>query len=94
MIQVWKIDQDGYLIETRLINETEKKENDVTIGFNQGFIKPRWNGVTWVEGATKEEQEKYKQSEENTRNNSSIEQRISDLEIIISEILGGSDNAI
>lgn len=55
MIQVWTIDENGFLIETKLIKESEKTDQDITTGFSIGFYKAKWNGTKWIEGATEEE---------------------------------------
>ena len=56
MIQVWKIDNEGYFTgESDFKEERELNQFDITEEFNVGYIRPRWNGLKWIEGATEEE---------------------------------------
>ncbi len=56
MIQVWKIDNEGYFTgESDFKEERELTQFDVTEAIDVGYIKPRWNGSKWIEGATDEE---------------------------------------
>lgn len=84
MIQVWIIDNEGYLVESKFINESEKDDKCVLIGFETGFYKPKWDGSSWVEGATEEEIEKLNNQIECKP---CLEERITELENVILSLL-------
>jgi hypothetical protein len=66
--QVWMLDNDGFLIDVRLAEvkiSLDPDENEVetiladypytTTYYRGGFIRAKWNGENWIEGATEEE---------------------------------------
>lgn len=59
MIQAWVYDDKGFFINT-ILTET-LTDNMTTVPFSIGYIKPKFNGTDWVEGATAEEIEAWKQ---------------------------------
>ena len=74
MFQGFKIDTNGFLIETVL---TEKIETDVIYTeYKGGLYKPKWDGSAWVEGATQDEINKII----NIQPQPSLEDRMSALE--------------
>ena len=65
---VYKIDEEGFILwDTGIvIGEDEEIPEGYYLQpiYNEGqpaFYKPRWNGETWVEGATQEEIEELRQ---------------------------------
>ncbi len=53
MIQVYKIDENGFY---KRIDEVEElDELCITTPMTIGYVKPKWNGVEWIEGATQQE---------------------------------------
>ena len=59
-----KIDENGFFIEDVILEEQPMIEQNeemildphyVSDPVPQGFYHPKWNGTTWVEGATQEE---------------------------------------
>ena len=62
MIQVWKIDNEGYFTgESDFKEERELTQFDVTEAIDVGYIKPRWSGSKWIEGATEDEIRQFKE---------------------------------
>lgn len=56
MMQVWVIDQNGYFTgESKIILEKELTNLMITLPYTFGYIKGKWNGTEWIEGATDEE---------------------------------------
>lgn len=85
-MQVWKISKDGfYTGETYFVDENES--NEVITPLLVGYLKPKWNGTEWVEGANDVE---IKQWEDNLVivDLSPLEsERIAILEQVVMEIL-------
>lgn len=54
MIQVYKVDEAGFLIGVELIESTEMKEDSVVDSVPQGLYMPKWVGSEWIEGKTEE----------------------------------------
>lgn len=62
MIQVWKIDNEGYFTgKSDFKEERELTQFDVTEAIDVGYIKPRWKGSKWIEGATEDEIRQFKE---------------------------------
>ena len=62
MIQVWKIDKDGYFTgESDFLYERDLTQFDITEAITVGYIKAKWNGSKWIEGATEEEIRQFKE---------------------------------
>lgn len=59
MVQVYLIDDNGFYIGDSLVKDPELM---ITTPITTGFIKPKWNGTEWTEGATEEEIEAWKQA--------------------------------
>lgn len=54
-LQGCKIDENGFYIEDYLYLEGQDLEDNViTKKIVQGLYKPKWNGETWIEGATQQ----------------------------------------
>ncbi len=62
MKQVWKIDNNFYTGDSYFVDEPS--ENEVTIPILVGYVKPIWNGVDWVEGATEQEIQEWENSQD------------------------------
>ena len=63
MTQVWLIDYNGfYQNESKFVEEVKK--GMITVPLLTGYVKPLFNGTEWVEGATKEEIQEWKQSQQ------------------------------
>ncbi len=91
--QVYVINENGYLQEI-LVKEFDEQgnyieelaENIITVDPPQGLYKAKWTGIEWIEDMTQEEidalnNQPYEPTEE--------QQRLTDLELAIAEILGG-----
>ncbi len=50
-----KIDNNGFYIEDVETNLTENTDEIIITDIITGYVKPKWNGVEWIEGATEEE---------------------------------------
>lgn len=62
MIQVWKIDNEGYFTgESDFKEEKELNQFDIIEEITVGYIKARWNGSKWIEGATEEEIKRFEE---------------------------------
>ena len=55
MKQYYKIDNEGYLIE--IIVAEESPEGYISLDPINGLYKPKWTGTEWINGITKEEYE-------------------------------------
>lgn len=55
MRQVFKIDSSGFYIEPVILNDESTPSNCVEVVPPQGLYKLKWNGSSWVEGATQDE---------------------------------------
>lgn len=64
MIQVWRIDSQGFYLEPDMKNEEELTEFDITTPVNTDetntFYKPKWDDEKWIEGWTQEEIDEWK----------------------------------
>lgn len=58
MIQVWCVDENGFFTESILVEEI--KENMTEIPIIIGFYKAKWDGSKWIEGATNQEIQEWK----------------------------------
>lgn len=54
MIQVWLLDSDNFFINKSIMVE-ELSENMTDTPLMVGYVRPRWTGLEWVEGATSEQ---------------------------------------
>ena len=70
MIYVRKIDENGMFRGDSFVEEIT--EFTIETPCPQGFYKPKWNGIEWVEGATQE----YIDSLKNTVTEPTIEEQI------------------
>lgn len=58
LVQVWFMDNNGYYTgDTKLVKEVP--ENSTTCPLMESFIKPKFNGKQWIEGADKDELVEY-----------------------------------
>lgn len=78
MIQVWLYDENNIFIKSIFVNEIDENMTDIPLLI--GYIKPMFNGVNWVEGATQEEINSWNK-ENRTKSDPTPLQKISDLEI-------------
>ncbi|MCM3663445.1 hypothetical protein M3204_03450 [Mesobacillus subterraneus] len=64
MIQVNKINEDGYILEPVVVNEMDVLQADlISLPVPDGLYIPKWQNRAWVEGATEE----YKFSVDNPK---------------------------
>lgn len=61
-MQVWKIDTANFYVGESYFVE-EPSTNEITTPITIGYVKPRWNGVDWFEGANVNEIQAWKDSE-------------------------------
>jgi len=99
-ITLLRIDKDGYLLfdEDMIVEEgfangdlldyvetplpTDEEGNQLS------FYKPKWTGSEWIEGATQEEIDELTKVEPSPPTEIEImEQRLADLELMLTEIL-------
>lgn len=83
MIFVRKIDKNGLFIEDAFVEEIT--EFTIETLCPSGFYHPKWNGETWVEGATQE----YIDSLQPTHQEPTLEERLQALETLELERLFG-----
>lgn len=77
-IQAYKIDADGFVLETIVVNSTDELESGVVVdAMPNGFYKPRYVNSEWVEGASNE----YIDEIKNTPIEPSYEDYLLDLEM-------------
>lgn len=56
MIQVYRIDEEGYFVEPVLVPDEKSIPEDCVTEFpSYGLFKPKWDGGRWVEGLSEEE---------------------------------------
>lgn len=79
MIQVWCYDNNNIFTESKIVEEVGSCMTTISVG-NVGFYKPKWNDIEWIEGATEEEIETWK--EENK-----VVQEPSEGEVLMSNII-------
>ena len=80
-MQVWVFDMNGFFVETTEVEKIEENMTTIPIG-NVAYIKPKWNGIAWEEGATAEEIEEWKQSQQiDICPKPTAEERIAQLEV-------------
>lgn len=61
MTQVWLLDEDGFF--TGVSKFVEEVETNMAIQpLLVGYVKPKWTGREWIEGATDEEIQEWKNS--------------------------------
>lgn len=93
--QVYEVDSDGFLIEIYVADvdgdgniQDEDKKNCISVDPPHGLYKPKWSGSEWIEGATQEEiDELTKQQPVLPSQTEILEQRLSDVEVMLVEIL-------
>lgn len=82
MVQVWLIDKQGfYQNESKFVEETS--ENMTTVPLLVGYIKPKLVNADWVEGATEEEIQEWKDKQPKPSLQIPIERLVSNLIIDI-----------
>lgn len=91
--QVYKIDSTGFNIETLTVEFDENdqpvyelEDNVIVAPIPHGFVREKWTGSKWIEGATPEEVEEATKSLPNPPSDS---ERIDMLENTILFLLGG-----
>lgn len=57
LIQVHRVDENGFYDEPVLIKQDEliEEENIITVDPPDGLFHPRWTGTEWIEGLTAQE---------------------------------------
>lgn len=56
MTQVWVYDENSIFVESKMVDKIEELEGNMTrIPLLIGYLKPRFTGTEWLEGATEEE---------------------------------------
>lgn len=87
MIQAWLLDEDNYFIGESTFVE-ESTENMTTEPLLVGYIKAKWTSEEWIEGATEEEIQAWKDSQPKEalqetidERDISLEKQLADLEI-------------
>ncbi|WP_286909327.1 hypothetical protein [Clostridium sp. UBA1652] len=56
MKKVLKIDESGFFVEDVILKDNEIVPSDcIQIQCPNGFYKPKWTGIEWIEGATQEQ---------------------------------------
>ena len=88
-MQVWKIDVNKmYTGESYFVDEPS--ENEITTPITIGYVKPKWNGIEWIEGATEQEIQAWKDSQKSESMLPTQEERLKALEdAMITLTLGG-----
>lgn len=93
--QVYVINENGYLQEIKVAEFDEKgncleilESNTITTDVPQGLYKPKWTGTEWISSMTEAEYI-VTLPELPEREPTEEQQRITDLELAIAEILGG-----
>lgn len=85
----------GFIIETVAYDEAndsiymyELSENEALVKepLNELFIKPKWNGTKWVEGASDEEVQKYNE-EKKEREKEYLKQSVSEIDELKAYVL-------
>lgn len=62
--KAYKIDKDGFYLEDYIYEEGQELESNMIITeMPQGFIKSKWDGREWIEGATQEYIDSLKSTE-------------------------------
>ena len=65
MIQVWKIDNKGFLTDSVIKDTEELTDLDITTPVNTSemntYYKPKWTGTEWIEGWAAEEIEEWQE---------------------------------
>lgn len=56
MVQVYRIDEEGYFVEPVLVPDEDSIPEDCVAEFpTYGLFKPKWDGEKWIEGLSEEE---------------------------------------
>lgn len=82
--QIYLVDKNGYFIES-VMTENPKAE-DITTPILTGYVKTKWNGNDWVEGATDEEISVYEAEQLALHSAPTLEQQIEELKIKVAEL--------
>ena len=90
MIVVSKIDENGYFVEDVIVKEGEEIPSDCIETrldtTEKGYYRPRWTGTEWIEDMTEEQLDELNNQ---PREITEEQQRLLDLEMAITAILGG-----
>lgn len=85
-----KIDEQGLFIEDILIKDNEETPTDcIEIPCPEGFHRPKWDGIGWVEGLTQEEIDAIKNAPKEPTETELLQQKVAQLEQIIDTMLTG-----
>jgi hypothetical protein len=79
--QIWKIDGNNIFTGESYFTKVSDT-NEITTPLTVGYVKPLWNGIEWQEGATEEEIQEWKESNEQQNQQPTLEERVSALEIL------------
>lgn len=85
---MYEINEYGYFIGDRLVKEQDDYPSNYVEHAPpthvKGFYKPKWNGTTWIEGATQEEIDELTKPQPAPP---TVEQRLAELENTILTLL-------
>jgi hypothetical protein len=90
LIQVHRIDSDGFYIEPVLIeqNDVIEDENIVTVDPPEGLYKPRWLNGEWTEGLSQEEIDAIRNKPQPASEVDDLKQQLADVQIALADIMG------
>lgn len=74
MVQVWIIDNNNFYTGESYFVE-EPSTNEVVTPITVGYVKPKWDGDGWTEGATEEEVQAWKDSQITEREPTEVEKQ-------------------
>lgn len=84
--KAYKIDVDGFYLEDYIYEEGQELETDIiTIEMSQGFIKSKWDGTQWIEGATQEYIDSIKAP---VTSQPTLEERVASAEEMLTMLMG------
>lgn len=81
--QIYLVDENGFFIESIMVNEV--KPTDIITPIYKGYVRTKWNGTDWEEGATAEEITAF-ESQQLAEQAPSLEDIVSEQQIKITEL--------
>jgi len=61
LLKAYKINEQGFYTEDYIYEEGQELSSDIiNTEISQGLFKPKWDGTTWIEGATQEYKDSIK----------------------------------
>lgn len=92
--QIYEINESGFLKEIYVAKVVdgvildEDKSHMISATMPNGLIKPKWNGLGWIEGATPKEIEEFNKSRPTQPTEAELlQQRLADMELMLVEIM-------